>query len=770
MLAAVLCIAGGVAFWYARNRQTSTQSDPNVSSARAPADRPREQNPAPSLPAVQLGPTIAEMLIEINKKLSPRTFPFINAHRAKNLRAALESRERPVPETDRLQVAVTYAIELMNAGHTEEALGVYRSIVEGVKKSSPDSWKKMAAQALLFEAVGYLRLGEQQNCCDANNSNSCLVPISGAGIHTKQSGSREAIKRLNEMLELNPNDLSARWLLNIAYMTVGEYPDKVPAQWLIPLEKYGGDYPLKKFVNEAPKLKLDMTGWAGSVVMEDFEENGLLGLLISSWRFDVPLRYFRNNGDGTFTDATQMLGLPGELGGLNMIVTDYNNDGRPDIVVLRGGWFGENGFYPFSLLRNDGNAHFTNVTREAGLLTLGPTQTAVAFDYNGDGFLDLFVGYEASEAAKVTCKLFRNNGDGTFSDVSAECGLGISRFVKAAISADFTHNGRPGLYLSCLNAPNMLLRNDGPAGADASPRAPWKFTDVSAQAGVSAQRSSFSCFFFDYDNDGWADIYVNGYTSRYGGEGNLVEVAKDYLGMESAGQKAKLYRNNHDGTFSDISARARVHKFTLGMGVNFGDLDNDGWLDFYVGTGDPEYSTLVPNRMFRNHDGKFFDEVTTTADVGHLQKGHGIAFGSLRNNGQQDVFLVAGGAFEGDTAHDCLFVNPGHDNNWVVLKLTGVKANRIALGAQICVTVQTPEGERRIHRTVSTGGSFGCNPLRQEIGLGNATAITSVEILWPGSGTRQRIRNLSLKRFYKIQEGAAEAEAWNVPAFNYPSK
>ena len=449
-----------------------------------------------------------------------------------------------------------------------------------------------------------------------------------------------------------------------------------------------------------------------------------------------------------------------------MITTDYNNDGRPDVVVLRGGWTGRNGHYPLSLLRNDGRGHFTDVTIRAGLLTEGPSQTAVAFDYNGDGNLDLFVGYESTPGDTVPCKLFRNNGDGTFSDVTQQCGLNIARFVKGVVSADYTHSGRPGLYISCHGEPNILLRNDGPAGADKSPTAPWKFTDVSAQAGVSgAGQQLLSCFFFDYDNDGWPDIYVSG----YGGVHNVGDIAADYLGLPTGAEKARLYHNNHDGTFTDVTKQAHLDKVIHGMGTNYGDLDNDGWLDFYVGTGDPELGVLVPKRMFRNHEGKYFDEVTTSGGFGHLQKGHGIAFGDLNNNGQQDVFEVMGGAYSGDTAHDTLYVNPGSRNHWVTLRLEGVRSNRIALGAQICVTAQTPGGARKIYRTVSTGGSFGNNPLRQEIGLGDATAIKDVTIFWPASGLTQQIGQLAMDRFYKVREGDRQAIPWRVPTFKLPT-
>ena len=664
-----------------------------------------QRTPVASPPGVP-GLTIPQMLQEINAHLNPRTDSFLNTERTKMLHAALVGSSTPVTFREHVNTNVMYADELLNAGKLIQGIQEFQLIERQIRQYDPDWWTGAKGYLRTREAIGYMRLGEQQNCCASNNAYSCLLPISGPGIHTRQYGSRHAIQCLTQILQDQPKDLEARWLLNIAYMTVGGYPHAVPPKWLIPLKLYGGDCPMRKFTNAAPRMGLDLLGWSGSVVMEDFEGNGLLDLLISSQRQNGPLRYFRNNGDGTFTERTKEAGLTGEVGGLNMITTDYNNDGKPDVVVLRGGWVGADGHDPLSLLRNDGRGHFTDVTLQAGLLTLGPTQTAVAFDYDGDGKLDLFVGYESTPGDPVPCKLFHNNGNGTFTDVTQQCGLNITRFVKAVVSADYTHSGRPGLYLSCHDGPNILLRNDGPASADRSPGAPWKFTDVSDAAGVSGQHGSFSCLFFDYDNDGWPDIYVNGYR----GVNTSGDIAADYLGLPTMAEKARLYRNNHDGTFTDVTKQAHLNKVVQGMGINYGDLDNDGWLDFYVGTGDPDLGTLVPNRMFRNHDGKFFDEVTTTGDFGHLQKGHGIAFGDLNNNGQEDIFEVMGGAYEGDSAHDVLYVNPGSRNHWVTLQLEGVRSNRIALGAQICVTAATPGGERKIYRTVSTGGELWVQP------------------------------------------------------------
>jgi hypothetical protein len=156
--------------------------------------------------------------------------------------------------------------------------------------------------------------------------------------------------------------------------------------------------------------------------------------------------------------------------------------------------------------------------------------------------------------------------------------------------------------------------------------------------------------------------------------------------------------------------------------------------------------------MFRNADGKFFQDVTTATGTGHIQKGHAIAFADFDDDGSQDVYSALGGAYAGDFARNALFLNPGNTNAWLKLKLTGGKANRAAIGARLKITVQTPSGLRQLHRVVSTGGSFGGNPLRQEIGLGDATSIVAVSILWPGSNTKQTIRGLDLNRSYEIRE------------------
>ena len=206
-----------------------------------------------------------------------------------------------------------------------------------------------------------------------------------------------------------------------------------------------------------------------------------------------------------------------------------------------------------------------------------------------------------------------------------------------------------------------------------------------------------------------------------------------------------------------------LDKLLLTMGANFGDLDNDGWLDFYLGTGAAPLNNIVPNRMFRSHEGKYFDDVTTSGGFGHLQKGHGVAFADIDNDGNQDVLEVIGGAFTADRFWPVFFKNPGHGNHWIKLSLVGVHANRFAVGAMIRVRI-TEEGKSRdIYRTVNSGGSFGATTLRPHIGLGTATVIDELEIRWPGSGLRETVKGPILAdASYELREGEGSLKSLRV--------
>jgi hypothetical protein len=655
-----------------------------------------------------------------------------------------------------------FAVDLLNAGENQQALDTLK-IVEQNGRGTPEfDAPANRANFGLTKALCYLRMAEQRNCLSNHNADSCLLPLKGGGIHLWTDGSRNAIGVLTNLLAEFPENLPGRWLLNIAAMTVGDYPAKVPARWLVPPSVFDSDYDIKRFTDVAGPAGLAVNEVSGASVVEDFDGDGFLDVIVTAIGLRDQMHYFHNDGDGRFTERTRQAGLTGLTGGLNVITADYNNDGFTDLLVLRGAWMREQGLFPNSLLRNNGDGTFEDVTEAAGLLSFHPTQTGAWLDFDGDGWLDLFIANETLPGGPPhPCELYRNNHDGTFTNIAAVANLAVLAYVKGVACADFNNDGRPDLYLSILGRPNMLFRNDGPLGADS--RGGWKFTQVAAAAHVQLPVSSFPAWFFDYDNDGWEDIFVAGYKI-----GDVGDIAADYLGLPSKGERSRLYHNLGNGTFADVTREAHLDHVLQAMGSNFGDLDNDGWLDFYLGTGDPDLMTIVPNRMFRNAEGKGFQDVTTSGGFGNLQKGHGVSFADLDNDGDQDIHENMGGAVSSDTYPNVLFLNPGHGNHWLKLQLVGVKANRSAIGARITVTVTRPAGgPRNICRTVNTGGSFGCNPLRQEIGLGNATAIQTVEIRWPGSGTVQKISGLALDRFYRIREDSEKPELLPLKTFAF---
>jgi hypothetical protein len=231
------------------------------------------------------------------------------------------------------------------------------------------------------------------------------------------------------------------------------------------------------------------------------------------------------------------------------------------------------------------------------------------------------------------------------------------------------------------------------------------------------------------------------------------------LGAPAHAELPKLYRNMHDGTFKDVTADAHLDRVILAMGAGFGDLDNDGWLDVYLGTGDSTYQALLPNRMFRNDEGRSFQDVTTAGNFGHLQKGHGIAFADLRGTGFEDVFEEMGGAQPGDAFQSALYRNPGNANHSITLALEGVQSNRAAFGARVEVIVKQPNGKpRHIYRTVGFGSSFGGNPFRQHIGMGAATSATEIIVTWPATGIVDRARDIPADKTYKLREGEGKLQ------------
>lgn len=591
-------------------------------------------------------------------------------------------------------------------------------------------------------AVAWLRLGETQNCCAHNSPESCLMPLRGGAIHTDPEGSQQALPLLLEVLHnTDPRDywhLAARWLLNVAHMTLGSHPDGVPAAHRLPPQLLGEASGFPQWHNVAAKAGLDTVGNSGGVAVEDFDGDGLLDIMVSDWAPRGQLRLFRNQGDGSFVDRTEAAGLLGIYGGLNLVHADYDKDGHPDVLVLRGAWLFENGRQPNSLLRNRGDGSFVDVTYEAGLgESHYPTQTAAFFDFDRDGHLDLYIGNESTDRLRCPSQLFRNNGDGSFTEIGGQAGVTNDRFTKAVAIGDYDDDGWPDIYVSNLDGANRLYRNQGDG----------RFVDQAPQLGVIGPRASFPSWFFDCNNDGVLDLFVANYDT---GIGHITAYLQE---LPLPHGRPHLYLGDGKGGFREVGKEQGLGYPSMPMGSNFGDLDNDGWLDIYLGTGDPHYQSLMPNLVYHNQGGKGFRDVTMASGMGHLQKGHGVAIADLDGDGQQDVFLVVGGAYRSDAFPNVLFRNPGNNNRWLGVQLVGKQSNRSAIGARLHAVIEEAGGQRSIYRHVNTGGSFGSSPLRQQLGLGQASRVLRLEIRWPSATPLQVIENPPLDTWLRIVEG-----------------
>jgi hypothetical protein len=692
----------------------------------------------------------------------PRNFGFLNRERALKLELEV-AQVGPAAVEPRHDLAY----ERVAAGQTREAIRDLETLVAAagmsVEAVAPRDKK-------VFDLLGiaYLRLGEQENCLVNPSASVCILPLSDEARHKKQEGARKAIALYERMLRRFPEDRGTQWLLNVSYMAVGGYPAQVPRRFLIPGfdRKYNTSFPA--FYNVAGNVGLAVHGVAGGLSVEDFNRDGHLDVFMTAWGFKDSPHFFLGDGRGGYADHSAASGVTGIVGGLNTVHADYDNDGYDDILILRGAWLMDAGAIPNSLLRNRGDGSFEDVTFAAGLGSMHPTQTAAWADFNLDGFLDLFVGNESGFAmgqSSHQSELFLNNGNGTFTEVAAKVGIELDAFVKGVVWGDVNNDGLPDLFASVLYGPNRLYLNRGGRSIDT-----WRFEDVSAPAGVKEPTMSFPAWFWDYDNDGWEDLLVLSYDVS---QGSLHDgVAMEYLGLPKVLRRpngattpvehSRLYRNTGKGTFADVTAESGLaDKVIYAMGSNFGDIDNDGWLDFYLGTGNPDLRSVIPNRMFRSVYGKRFEEVTLEGGFGHIQKGHATAFVDLDQDGDQDIYMVMGGAYQGDVSTNVLFENPGWaGRSWIGLELEGRRGtNRSAIGARVEIVVTDSSGATRsLWRTVRTGGSFGSGSLRLHVGLGTAVRVQRVRIMWPDKArSTSTFDSLALNRAYRIVQGQQPA-------------
>jgi len=675
---------------------------------------------------------------------------YFNSERA----IALDSmRKNSTNFEDYLSNSYWFFRETLNSGNTEAAIELTEAFLKEVEESDNTlnaQWNYFFQRLL---ALSYIRLGEQENCLLNHSSASCILPIRGNGVHQLTEGSEKAIAIIEPLLENYPNDLELVWLLNVCYQTLGRFPEDVPQKYRIPESSFELSHPIVVPFNDVAMMAgVAQKSIAGGSIMEDFNNDGLLDIVATSsgLKDTDQMKLFINMGNGSFGDKTQEAGLEGLVGGLNCVQTDYNNDGWMDIFVLRGGWFGKWGQHPNSLLRNNRDGTFTDVTESSGLLSFHPTQTATWADFNNDGWLDVYIGNESTAAngrgpnkgKYHENEFYINRGNGTFQNLAKEIGLNVSGLVKGVTAIDANGDELMDIYVSIMGGFNKLFINKGNL----------EFEEMAADFGVSEPFVSFPVAAFDYDNDGHEDLMVGAYTTSNNPIAH--EIAFELKGNSPTAAIPKLFRNTGENRFEDVTEKVGLSKSIYGMGFNFGDLDNDGFLDLYFGTGDPNFESIIPNRMFRNVKGQYFEEVTYTGGFSNVQKGHGISWGDIDNDGDQDIYITMGGAHEGDIYQNQLLENPIQVNNWINIQLSSYQNENI-IGSKVKIVL---EDGSTLFRRVSSGASFGGNSVALELGLGQIDLIKEISVTWAGTNEKSIFTNILPNQFIRIDKGMKELQ------------
>jgi enediyne biosynthesis protein E4 len=511
----------------------------------------------------------------------------------------------------------------------------------------------------------------------------------------------------------------------------------------------------------SPEQKYIVESMSGGVALIDYDGDGWLdiyftnapGVSMALAGKKAKSALYHNNHDGTFTDVTDKAGVGYPCWAMGAAVGDYNNDGRPDLIVSC--------FGGVVLYRNNGDGTFTDVTKATGLDKDVGWATGVAFgDYDGDGNSDLFVAHYVdldlsdlpSFGSKKTCQyhdvavqcgprglkgfpdtLYHNNGDGTFSEVAKQAGVDDSNrfFGLGAVWSDFDNDGKLDLFVANDGEPNYLYRNLGNG----------RFHDVALDAGVSVseegvEQANMGLALGDYLHTGRISILISHFSDEY----------------------ATLYRNDGGLSFTDVSHAAGIAKATkpfVGWGDAFLDLDNSGWLDIIMVNGHvyPQVDNTKtgtayrePKLVFQNRrDGTFTDVSAQTGPAVIVpQVSRGLAVGDLFNTGRLDIVV------ENLTGAPMILEaksNPLH--HWVSFELEGSPVDRLALNARIRVTT----GKVQQLGEVRSGGSYlSQNDLRLHFGLGDAARIDKVEVLW-SNGNVQVFQDVTADRFYHLKQG-----------------
>ena len=549
--------------------------------------------------------------------------------------------------------------------------------------------------------------------------------------HFRAGRFEPAVKDGVAAMDADPSNERARAWLWLSSQSLGGYPEAVPDEYRMEM-KVGHAPSTIQYEDIAARIGLDKTSAGRGTAVFDYNNDGFLDIVITAAHGGCNL--YRNNGDGTFTDVSVESGLDTCVNGFVVTAGDYDNDGFVDLFVTRMGFYVGEG----TLFHNNGDGTFTDVTQKAGIRTWGPGFTASWVDYDCDGYLDLFIANNLGGLfdRRIPNRLFHNNGDGTFTEVTETAGIASAFPTIGSAWGDYNNDGYPDLFISSGLGRAQLYRNNGDG----------TFTEVGLQAGLTDLVIGSTCFWCDYDNDGWLDIMQFAWSDHE----DVVETMRTGRGPED-GSISRIYHNNRDGTFSKRSREIGIDGCWGTMSGNFGDLNNDGHLDFLLGNGSPRMDRLEPLILLEN-DGLKFHNVTFSAGLPFVGKSHGTNCADLFGDGRLSVIVAAGGAYPGDLLTTSIYRPKQLLGNYLNVRLKGTNSNRDAIGARITLL----SGDKRQMREVGGGTNFGCLHGEQHFGLGKLSTIDALEIRWP-SGLRQRVENPPVNETIRITEGV---EAW----------
>jgi tetratricopeptide (TPR) repeat protein len=534
----------------------------------------------------------------------------------------------------------------------------------------------------------------------------------------------EAIEPLKKAIDLTDvNFLEAKWNLRVATMHSGQSIDDIPEKYRISIDPgIPPKFPVPKFEDVAKRAGVDEMSKARSSAWRDINGDGWMDLFAAGESSTHAM--WLNNRDGTFKKISEEAGVANPEGGWATLWVDYDNDGDGDLAVTRDSWQGPAMNY---LYRNNGDLTFTDVALDAGVEGVGDTFCGSWGDYDNDGYVDLYVGNGLSRGGAPN-NLYRNNGDGTFTDVAVHAGVndGIQPTI-GVVWGDYDNDGWLDLYVSNYGTGNGLYRNLGNG----------RFENVAIEAGVVRPTKGFVTFFFDYDNDTWLDLFVACWSDR----------KTDILLSLASGKptvtwnRPALYRNNKNGTFTDVTFEAGLARSYGTMSAIYGDINNDGWAEIYLGNGGPPMERFDPDHLFMNNGDGTFSEISEEAGTANIRKGHGASFADYDKDGDLDIYAPQGGAGgnPGDAQRNSLYRNPGNSNHWVSFCAVGGmgrtpdgKVNRDGIGTKMTVKV----GGRTLHAHVSGGQGFAVtNPLQLWFGLADKTVVDTLTVLWPTGQT-----------------------------------